>query len=124
MFTLPGTKRLLLCDIQLINVHIVTHAHVHTYSLKHLHSHTRLVYRWFLFIYQATYVLGIVGYLILLLMFTGLGLILPVHPDTIMELGVTLVFYGVYFGVMGRDCAELCVDYMSAGMTVSDRMIS
>jgi hypothetical protein len=84
----------------------------------------RLVYRWFLFIYQATYVTGIVGYIILLLIFTGIGLLLPIHPDTIMELGVTLIFYGVYFGVMGRDCAELCVDYMAAGMTVSDHLIA
>ena len=62
--------------------------------------------------------LGIVGYVILLLMFTGLGLLLPVGPDVIMEFGVVLIFYGVYFGVMGRDCAVLCVDFMSAGMTV------
>ena len=33
---------------------------------------------------------------------------------------MVLIFYGVYFGVMGRDCAELCVDYMSAGMTVRE----
>ena len=40
-------------------------------------------------------------------------------PDTLMEIGVTMVFYGVYFGVLGRDCAELCVDFMAASMTVS-----
>ena len=67
---------------------------------------------------------GIVGYVILLLIFTGIGLLLPFHPDTIMELGVTLIFYGVYFGVMGRDCAEMCVDYMAAGMTVSHQLIA
>ena len=32
---------------------------------------------------------------------------------------MTLVFYGIYFGVMGRDCAELCVDYIAASVTVS-----
>ncbi len=79
----------------------------------------RLVYRWFLLIYQGTYTLGIVGYLILLLIFTGLGLLLPFKPDTVMEFGVTMVFYGVYYGVLGRDCAELCVDFMAASMTVS-----
>ena len=67
---------------------------------------------------------GIVGYVILLLIFTGIGLLLPFHPDTIMELGVTLIFYGVYFGVMGRDCAEMCVDYMAAGMIVSHQLIA
>ena len=57
----------------------------------------------------------------LLLVFTGLGLLLPFNPDVILETGVTLVFYGVYYGVMGRDCAEVCVDYMSAAMTVRGR---
>ena len=82
-------------------------------------STSRLVYRWFLLIYQGTYALGIAGYLTLLLFFTGVGFLLPFEPDTVMEAGVTLVFYGVYFGVMGRDCAELCVDYMAASITVS-----
>ncbi len=79
----------------------------------------RLVYRWFLLVYQITYAFGIVGYVILLLLFTGLGLVFPGGPDVVMEFGVILIFYGVYFGVMGRDCAELCVDYMAARMTVS-----
>ena len=76
------------------------------------------MYRWFLLIYQVTYGLGIFGYIILLLIFTGIGFLLPFHPDSIMELGVTLVFYGIYYGVMGRDCAELCVDYMAASVMV------
>ena len=86
--------------------------------VEHLLS-SRLVYRWFLFVYQITYALGIVGYLILLLLFTGLGLLLPFSPDSVMEFSVVLIFYGVYFGVMGRDFAVLCVDYVAASMTVS-----
>ena len=54
----------------------------------------------------------------LLLIFTGVGFLLPISPDTILEMGVVLVFYGVYYGVMGRDCAEVCVDFMAAAMTV------
>lgn len=76
------------------------------------------MYRWFLFIYQASYVLGILGYTILLLVFTGISFLFPINPDTVLEAGVTLVFYGVYYGVMGRDCAEVCVDFMAAAMTV------
>ena len=30
-----------------------------------------------------------------------------------------LIYYGVYYGVLGRDFAVLCVDYMAATMTVS-----
>lgn len=80
----------------------------------------RIVYRWFLWIYQASYILGILGYIILLVVFTGLGLLLPFTPDTILEVGITFVFYGVYYGVLGRDCAEVCVDYMAAAMTVRE----
>lgn len=76
------------------------------------------MYRWFLVIYQVTYFLGIVGYFILLLLFTGLGLVLPIGPDKVMEIGVTMVFYGVYYGVLGRDFAVLSVDFMAASMTV------
>ena len=47
----------------------------------------RLVYRWFLAVYQVTYFLGIVGYLLLLLLFTGIGFLFPFHPDTIVEVG-------------------------------------
>lgn len=83
---------------------------------------SRLVYRWFLLVYQITYALGIIGYTILLLLFTGLGLVFPGGPDVVMEFGVILIFYGIYFGVMGRDCAVLCVDYMAAGMTVSSQV--
>ena len=90
---------------------------------RHYHHHLslslRLVYRWFLFVYQVTYAVGIIGYVVLLLIFSGVGLLLPVRPDSVMEFGVVLIFYGVYFGVMGRDFAELCVDYMAAAMTVS-----
>ena len=87
---------------------------IHFYSCFHF----RIVYRWFLTIYQVSYVLGILGYIVLLVVFSGLGLLLPANPDVILEFGVVLIFYGVYYGVMGRDCAEVCVDYMAAAMTV------
>jgi len=51
----------------------------------------RLVYRWFLFVYQVTYFLGIVGYLILLLVFTGVGFLLPFNPDSIVEVSRTII---------------------------------
>ena len=104
------------------NIYIYIHVcmYIYIYICIYIYIH-RIVYRWFLLIYQVSYVLGIVGYLILLLVFTGVGLLLPVTPDVILEFGVTLVFYGVYYGVMGRDCAEVCVDFMAASMTVRKR---
>ena len=59
-----------------------------THTCTHTHTYTpvlRLVYRWFLFVYQVTYFLGIVGYLILMLVFTGVGFLLPFNPDSIVE---------------------------------------
>lgn len=97
---------------------IITSLVMYRATRKKISTNTpRLVYRWFLLIYQITYGLGIFGYVLLLLIFTGIGFVLPFQPDTIMEFGVTMVFYGIYFGVMGRDCAELCVDYMAASFT-------
>lgn len=93
----------------------------HLLPVVHSSCWHRIVYRWFLIVYQISYVLGIVGYIVLLFVFTGVAFLLPINPDWVLEVAVTLVFYGVYFGVMGRDCAEVCVDYMAASMTVSTR---
>ena len=29
------------------------------------------------------------------------------------------IFYGLYFGVMGRDCAELCAEFMARSVGVT-----
>lgn len=51
-----------------------------------------------------------------------------IKTEDSMDFGVILLFYGLYYGVMGRDFAEICFDYMaftigvSAGfITLSDR---
>ena len=41
-----------------------------------------------------------------------------ISPDTAMGAGVTIIFYGLYYGVLGRDCAEICTDKMAAKMGV------
>lgn len=35
-----------------------------------------------------------------------------------MDVGVIMLFYGLYYGVMGRDFAELCSDYMASTIGV------
>ena len=80
----------------------------------------RLVYRWFLFIHRASTVLGVVGYILMMLIFSGLIFVLKSNADYVMEVSLLLMFYGVYFGVLGRDIAEMCVDFMAASMTVRD----
>ncbi len=42
-----------------------------------------------------------------------------IHPDTAAEVGLLVLFYGLYFGVLGRDFAEICADKMASKLGVS-----
>ena len=79
----------------------------------------RLVYKWFYNVHRVTYGLGVIGYMIIMSTFLGLNLMFMVSPDTAMGTGVTILFYGLYYGLLGRDCAEFCTDKMAAKMGVS-----
>jgi hypothetical protein len=70
----------------------------------------RQVYRWFLTVHKVCYFMGSAGYLGLLLGMMGLATLLP---DSIAVLPVYLLTYGLYFGVLSRDCAEYCTDTIS-----------
>lgn len=74
----------------------------------------RLVYKWFYFIYKLSYALGIIGYILVLFTFVGLNIILDVKPHVWMDWGILFLFYGLYFGVLGRDVAEICADAMAS----------
>ncbi|XP_043556120.1 RING finger protein 175-like isoform X4 [Chiloscyllium plagiosum] len=37
-----------------------------------------------------------------------------IKTEDSMDFGVILLFYGLYYGVMGRDFAEICSDYMAS----------
>lgn len=39
-----------------------------------------------------------------------------------MDFGVSLLFYGLYYGVLGRDFAEMCADFMASTVGVSRRI--
>ncbi|XP_043222647.1 RING finger protein 121-like isoform X1 [Amphibalanus amphitrite] len=74
----------------------------------------RLVYKWFLLLYKVSYGLGIVGYTIMMATFLGFNLMFHVKPHVWMDVGIMFLFYGLYYGVLGRDCAEICADKMAA----------
>ena len=40
-----------------------------------------------------------------------------------MDFGIVSLFYGLYYGVMGRDFAEICSDYMASTLGVSIAVI-
>lgn len=73
----------------------------------------RLVYKWFYFIYKLSYGLGIIGYLIMMATLCGLNFIFNSPPNVWMDVGLLFVFYGLYFGVLGRDMSEICADKMA-----------
>ncbi|XP_023247213.1 RING finger protein 121-like [Copidosoma floridanum] len=79
----------------------------------------RLVYKWFYLIYKASYFLGLVSYFILLATFFGLNLVFDAKPQAWMDCGLLFLFYGLYFGVLGRDVAELCADKLASHIGVS-----
>ncbi|EEB10744.1 RING finger protein, putative [Pediculus humanus corporis] len=74
----------------------------------------RLVYKWFYFLYKLSYGLGIIGYIILMATFLGVNLIFDSKPHLWMDCGLLFLFYGLYYGVLGRDIAEICADKMAS----------
>ncbi|EMP24918.1 hypothetical protein UY3_17989 [Chelonia mydas] len=76
----------------------------------------RLVYKWFLLLYKLSYAVGIVGYLDIMFTMFGFNLAFQIKTEDSLDFGVILLFYGLYYGVMGRDFAEICSDYMASTM--------
>ena len=48
----------------------------------------------------------------------GVSMMFTIHPDTAAEVGLLVLFYGLYFGVLGRDFAEICADKMASKLGV------
>lgn len=80
--------------------------------------HCRLVYKWFLLIYKLSYAVGIIGYFIIMCTLFGLNILLLIKPQTSMDMGLLLLFYGLYLGVVSRDFAEVCADKMASQIGV------
>lgn len=74
----------------------------------------RLVYKWFLLLYKISYATGIFGYSVVMFTLFGINLIFRIKPEDAMDFGVSLLFYGLYYGVLGRDFAEMCADFMAS----------
>ncbi|KAM4834296.1 RING finger protein 175 isoform 2-T2 [Thomomys bottae] len=74
----------------------------------------RLVYKWFLLIYKLSYTFGVVGYLAIMFTMCGINLLFKIKARDSMEFGIVSLFYGLYYGIMGRDFAEICSDFMAS----------
>jgi RING finger protein 121 len=77
-------------------------------------STPRWLYKWFLLVHKISYVLGVVGYIGLMLTFLGFNFLFFISPTAALDFSIILMFYGVYYGVLGRDIAEICSDLMAA----------
>ena len=75
-----------------------------------------MVYKWFLLIYKISYFVGVVGYLIMMATFMGLYLFFGVKPHVWMDVGILMMFYALYYGVMARDTAEICAEKMASNI--------
>lgn len=76
----------------------------------------RIVYNWFYRLYQVCSNAALIGYIMVLVDFAlSVGMV-EVH--SLSTMGILLVFYGIYFGVIGRDLAEFCSDRMAQTMGV------
>ena len=83
-------------------------------------SFFRYVYKWFLLIYKVSYCVGISGYCVMMATFLGVHLIFGVkQPHIWMDVGILLMFYALYYGVVGRDVAEYCTEKMVVQIGVS-----
>ncbi len=75
-----------------------------------IHDPFLQVYSWFLTTYNVSVFLGVAGYALLLMDILAAGQLSKSSSDA--PLWLTLLWYGVYFGVLGRDCAEVAADRM------------
>lgn len=54
----------------------------------------------------------------MMLTFLGFNFIFNHQPHVWMDIGLMFVYYGLYYGVLGRDVSEICTDKMAANIGV------
>ncbi|KAJ2852556.1 hypothetical protein IWW36_000185 [Coemansia brasiliensis] len=81
----------------------------------------RRVYQWFALINKASYAVSVVGFVLFALCFFNVA---PGMTDSesFVTVCLSIVFYGLYFGLISRDLVTLCADKMAAtlGFSTSD----
>jgi len=81
----------------------------------------RRVYKWFYLAYYACSSLGYLGYVVMLLEIVGITRLFHDGAD-VFQAGMLLAFYGLYFGVLSRDIADLCSDTIAQNLGVGARV--
>lgn len=57
----------------------------------------RIVYKWFTVLYNVSFVVGLIGYCIVLFVFFGISELFSIEPGFI-QVGILFLSYGLYFG--------------------------
>ncbi|KAF7730402.1 hypothetical protein EC973_002208 [Apophysomyces ossiformis] len=57
-----------------------------------------MVYKWYTVVYNASFVVGLIGYCIILLVFFGIASMFSAGPG-LMQAGILFLSYGLYFGM-------------------------
>jgi RING finger protein 121 len=81
-------------------------------------STPKLIWRFFLATYRICMGVSLAGYILILLEFIGLADFLGL-AGTLAPFGTTMIFYGLYFGVLWRDIAEICTDRLASSLFIT-----
>ncbi|XP_027194210.2 E3 ubiquitin ligase RNF121 [Dermatophagoides pteronyssinus] len=76
----------------------------------------RQVYRWFFYLYSLSSVIAVTGYSIIMLTLLGVNILLGIKPMYTLDIGILLLFYGIYYGVLTRDFTDFLVDKLAANI--------
>lgn len=82
---------------------------------KPLHGNTpSTVYGWFLTMFRISSIVGMVGYISFFCTFFGLNMLLLISPETAVSFSLRSISYGLYYGVLTRDFAEISSETMAS----------
>ncbi|KAJ3110483.1 hypothetical protein HDU96_006535 [Phlyctochytrium bullatum] len=79
-------------------------------------STPKLVYRWYSYVYKGSVAVGGLGYFFVVATFFRLPFALGASEQTEMAMfkaGIVMLFYGLYFGTLGRDFVDRLSDRMA-----------
>ena len=79
----------------------------------------RRTYSWFFWIYKISFGSSVVGYLLIMCDIFGFGDLIGFKFS---YLGSMLLFYGLYYGVLGRDLAEICAEKIATSFGVKKKI--
>lgn len=77
------------------------------------------IYRWFFLTFRTSVVIGVIGYSLILITIFASGATGPAFDPSFALLAI---WYGLYFGILTRDCAEVATDRIASALGTARRM--